>query len=79
MKKIDITYGDLKVNDIIIFHGALVKINAIRNYNHYKTGEPVVNFDIAPYNEEAIEILGSFYSRGTYGGLSILPITKVIL
>ena len=79
MNKI-VKYGELKKGDVVYFHGALVKIvntiiGGICDNGRYK-GERIINFEIEPYNDEAEQILGSFYSRGCYGGVESLTLVK---
>lgn len=79
MNKI-VKYGELKIGDVVYFHGALVKIvniiaGGVCNNSCYK-GEHIINFEIEPYNDEAEQILGGFYSRGCYGGVESLTLVK---
>ena len=75
-----VRYGELKKNDVVWFHGAQVIIKDVRFYAPVKEGiykgERVVNFDIEPYNDEALQILGKFYGYGTYGGVESLTLWK---
>lgn len=77
----EIRYDELKVNDVIRFHGANVKVVAVREYptpaNEFYPNEKTIRFDIEPYDDEAEKILGSFYSRGTYGGVGCLKATVI--
>lgn len=82
MAKITKRYDELKVNDTIIFHGAKVIITEVK---HFPYNEPayrnftdkVVRFTIKPADDEAIELLGKFYSHGTYGGVGCLTATVI--
>jgi hypothetical protein len=71
-----VRYDELKVNDVILFHGANVKITKIVETpapaNEWYPNEKTINFDVEPANEEAENILGKFYSHGTYGGVGCL-------
>jgi hypothetical protein len=71
-----VRYDELKVNDVILFHGANVKITKIVETpapaNKWYPNEKTINFDVEPANEEAENILGKFYSHGTYGGVGCL-------
>ena len=71
-----VRYDELRVNDVILFHGANVRITKIVETpapaNEWYPNEKTVNFDIEPANEEAENILGKFYSHGTYGGVGCL-------
>ena len=71
-----VRYDELKVGDVIRFHGADVRIKDYREYpapaNAYYPNEKTIRFDIEPVNEEAIKILGNFYAHGTYGGVGCL-------
>lgn len=70
-------YDELKVNDVIWWYGARVKIVAVRSYpyteEHFKgQTDKVIRFDIEPYDDDAVMILGNFYAHGTYGGVGCL-------
>lgn len=76
-------YDELKVNDIIWFHGAKVRVIAVREFPYdeefYKDQtDKVIYFDIESVDEEAIKILGKFYSHGTYGGVGCLEVNVVL-
>lgn len=60
------TYGELKKNDIIIFHGAKVRIISVKHLTNF--GRPWTGFEIEPADDEAVELLGEYYSHGWYGG-----------
>ena len=81
MKKKDIRYDELKVGDIILFHGALERIVELKTFpapaNEYYKNEKIINFTLEPINDESIKILGKFYSRGTYGGVGCLIATII--
>lgn len=73
-------YDELEVNDLIWFYGAKLKIIAIRSFPYteeaYKDKtDVVINFDVIPADDEAVELLGKFYSHGTYGGVGCLTAT----
>lgn len=76
----EIRYGELKVGDVVFFHGAKVVIKNIHVSgicdNEWHKGENIINFEITPYDDEAINILGNFYSHGWYGGVESLTLTK---
>ena len=71
-----VRYDELRVNDVILFHGANVRITKIVETpapaNEWYPNEKTINFDVEPANEEAENILGKFYSHGTYGGVGCL-------
>ena len=71
-----VRYDELKVNDIIRFHGANLRITAVREWpapaNQYYPNEKTINFDVEPADDEAVRIMGKFYSHGTYGGVGCL-------
>ena len=73
-----VKYGELKKNDVIWFHGAQVIIKNVECvgicHNEWHDGERIINFEIEPYNDEAIKVLGNFYSHGTYGGVESLTV-----
>ena len=75
-----VRYGDLQKNDVVWFHGAQVLIKDVRVVgicdNEFCKGERIINFDIEPYNDEALQILGKFYGYGTYGGVESLALWK---
>ena len=76
-----IRYDELKVNDIVLFHGANVRITKIIELpapaNEYYPNEKTISFDIEPADDEAERILGKFYSHGSYGGVGCLKIELV--
>lgn len=72
-------YDELAVGDVIIFHGAKERVTEVSHHNwenKYYPGEVTVRFELEPYDEEAVKILGGFYSHGGYGGVGCL-ITEV--
>ena len=76
-----IRYDVLKVNDVVMFHGANVRITKITVLpapaNEYYPNEKTIGFDIEPADEEAEKILGKFYSHGSYGGVGCLELELV--
>lgn len=76
-----IRYDELKVNDIIMFHGANLKIVELKETpapaNKWYPNEKTIDFKVEPADEKAVEILGNFYSRGTYGGVGCLTIELI--
>lgn len=66
-----VRYDELKVGDIINFHGALERVVKVE-----KKGSDIF-FTIEPFEDESIRILGKFYSNGTYGGTGSMSIVKV--
>lgn len=81
MARIETRYDELKVGDIICWHGALERITEVCTFpapaNEFYPNEKKILFTLEPVNEESIEILGGFYSRGTYGGVGCLLATKI--
>lgn len=75
MKKL-VRYDQLEVGDVISFHGAREIVIGVSDCGESKTypGESVIRFDLAPYDNEAEEMLGPFYSRGTYGGVGFIEV-----
>lgn len=69
-------YDELKVGDVIRFHGANERIVEINEFpapaNEYYPNEKTVYFKVEPADDEAIAVLGNFYSHGTYGGVGCL-------
>ena len=76
-----VRYDELKVNDVVRFHGADVRIKKVVEHpapaNEWYPNEKTIDFEIEPADDEATEILGSFYSHGTYGGVGCLTTTLV--
>ena len=76
-----IRYDELKVNDVVNFHGANVRIKKVVEHpapaNKWYPNEKTIDFDIEPADEEALKILGSYYANGTYGGVGCLEIFLV--
>jgi hypothetical protein len=76
-----IRYDELKVNDVVMFHGANVRIIKVTEKpapaNEYYPKEKTISFDIEPADEETEKILGKFYSHGTYGGVGCLNLELV--
>lgn len=83
MKRTEVRYDELKVGDIIIFHGALERIVEYKEFpapaNEFYPNEKTISFTLEPVNDEAIQMLGRFYSKGTYGGVGCLKITRIEL
>jgi len=76
-----VRYDELKIGDVVKFHGANVKIINIQR--HPYTEEffkdectEVISFEIEPADTEAVEILGNFYSHGWYSGVGCLKLFK---
>lgn len=71
-----IRYDELKVNDVIKFHGANVRVTKVTEKpapaNEWYPDEKTIRFDIEPADDDAVKILGRFYSHGTYGGVGCL-------
>jgi hypothetical protein len=71
-----IRYDEIRENDIILFHGAHVRVIKVSETpapaNEWYPNEKTIRFEIEPANDEAHKILGSFYSHGTYGGVGCL-------
>ena len=76
-----IRYDEIKVNDVVRFHGAEVRVKKVVESpapaNEWYPEEKTISFEIEPANEKAVEILGSFYSHGEYGGVGCLTIELV--
>ena len=76
-----IRYDELKVNDVVVFHGANVRIIKVTETpapaNEYYPNEKTIAFDIEPADEEAEKILGKFYSHGSYAGVGCLELELV--
>ena len=76
-----IRYDELKKNDVINFHGANVRVKNVTEHpapaNEWYPNEKTIDFEIEPADDKAVEVLGSFYSRGTYGGVGCLTVELV--
>ena len=78
-----IRYDELKVNDVVMFHGANVRIIKVTETpapapaSEYYPNEKTIACDIEPADEEAEKILGKFYSHGSYGGVGCLELELV--
>ena len=76
-----IRYDELKVNDVILFHGANLRIKSIKAQpapaNEYYPNEKTISFDTEPADDAAVQLLGNFYSHGSYGGVGCLTVELV--
>ena len=76
-----IRYDELKKNDVIKFHCANVRIVKVTETpapaHEWYPDEKTISFEIEPADDEAVEILGRFYSHGTYGGVGCLEVELV--
>ena len=74
-------YDELKVGDVIWWYGAKERVVAVREFpapaNEFYPNEKTIRFDIEPVDDEAVGILGKFYSHGTYGGVGCLTVELV--
>lgn len=81
MKRKNVRYDELKVGDIILFHGANVKVASIHTTpapaNEYYPNEKTIDFSVEPADEDAEKILGEFYAHGNYGGIGCLTTTLI--
>ena len=79
MKYIEKRYDELKVGDVIWWYGAKERIVEVIEYppvtNEVYQNEKVIRFTVEPADDEAVKILGKFYSHGTYGGGGCLTAT----
>lgn len=75
----EIRYDEMRAGDVINWHGAreLVEEVIFEGESEYNPGEQVVRFKLRPFDEEAEEILGKFYSNGTYGGVWSLKVDLI--
>lgn len=78
----DKRYDELKAGDVIWWYGAKLRIVEVRSYPY--TEGPyshltslTIRFDVEPADEQAVRILGKFYSHGTYGGVGCLVVETV--
>lgn len=71
-----IRYDEIKVNDVILFHGANVRVTKVTETpapaNEWYPDEKTITFKIEPADDEALKTLGGFYSHGSYGGVGCL-------
>ena len=76
-----IRYDELKVNDIIRFHGANLRIVKLSETpapaNEYYPNEKTISFSVEPADKQAEKIIGKFYAHGEYGGVGCLEIFLV--
>lgn len=74
-----IRYDSIRKGYIINWHGANERVTNVRDDgpSEYYEGERVISFDLEPADEEAVKLLGSFYSHGTYGGVGFLEVELV--
>lgn len=79
MKRQEKRYDELKAGDIILWHGAIEVVEEYKEYpapaNEWYPNEKLIRFKLKPYNDEAVECLGSYYANGTYGGVGCLTVT----
>ena len=75
----EIRYDQIKAGDIIRFHGANEVVLSVcdEGESDYYKGERLIRFELSPADDEAIRILGKFYSKGTYGGVGFLKVGLV--
>ena len=73
-----VNYGDLRKGDIIFWYGAIVRIIDVSHVKRKCGGvlKSSTYFTIEPYNKEAVDILGDFYSHATYGGIDELTVER---
>lgn len=73
-----IRFDELQAGDIILFHGAQVKVVTVDIAPaDWDTAEKYVTFEAEPANAEALDIMGWFYSHGTYGGVGSRQTTLI--
>lgn len=76
-----IRYDELRVNDVIKFHGANLRVAKITETpapaNKWYPNEKSIRFEVEPADDEAIKILGKFYSHGSYGGVGCLTVELI--
>ena len=76
-----IRYDEIKKNDVVLFHGANLRITKITETpapaNKWYPNEKTISFTVEPADEQAEKTLGRFYSHGTYGGVGCLEIELV--
>jgi hypothetical protein len=76
-----IRYDELQKNDVIRFHGANLRVTKVTETpapaNQWYPNEKSIGFEVEPADEEAVKVLGSFYSHGYYGGVGCLTVELV--
>ena len=75
-------YDELKKGDVIMFHGAKLELTAVcidkpAPANEYYPNDCVIRFDTKPFDKFAVEVLGNFYTNGTYGGVGCLTVEVI--
>lgn len=78
----EIRYDEIKVGDVIFWHGAKEIVKKVFEFpapaNEWFPDEVSITFELEPADEEAVRLLGNFYSHGTYGGVGCLTAELVI-
>ena len=76
-----IRYDEIQKNDVIRFHGANLRVTKVTEApapaNKWYPNEKTISFDVEPADDEAVKILGNFYSHGSYGGVGCLTVELV--
>lgn len=76
-----IRYDELRKNDVILFHGAKLRITEIHETpapaNEWYPNEKTISFTVEPADKSAVKILGNYYAHGTYGGVGCLEIRVI--
>lgn len=75
----EIRYDEIKAGDIIRFHGANEVVTEVwtDGKSELYPEEDIIRFTLRPADERAVELLGEFYSHGTYGGVGFLKVGLV--
>lgn len=76
-----IRYDEIQKNDVIRFHGANLRVTKVTESpapaNQWYPNEKSISFKVEPADDEAVKVLGNFYSRGCYGGVGCLTVELV--
>ena len=76
-----IRYDELRVNDVVLLHGANARITKVTEMNvtpsKWYPNEKTIAFHVEPNDEEAENILGKLYSHGNYTGVGCLELELV--
>lgn len=76
----EIRFDELQAGDVILFHGARVKVVTVDIQPapaDWNTAEKYVTFKLEPADVEALQIMGWYYSHGTYATIGCIPVVLI--